>query len=145
MVTPEVQFLARCIKELNDATNEMLETYQEVKKLLLKLNEKKEAHEKERINYYDASLYSEQELRKRKDRDIPTIEKEIMSLFSDEKVKKNNFIKAKEEEIKVDEEYKKAINIKEIAEKKYYDAVKKVELAWEPAKDSITLGIDYKN
>ena len=107
--------------------------------MLLKLNEKKEAHEKERINCYDASLYSEQELRKRKDRDIPTIEKEIMSLFSDEKVKKNNFIKAKEEEIKVAEEYKKAININEIAEKKYYDAVKKVELAWEPAKDSIHL------
>lgn len=145
MVTPEVQLLARCIKDLGDATNEMLATYQEVKKLLLKLNEKKEAHEKERINCYDASLYSEQELRKRKDRDIPTIEKEIMSLFSDEKVKKNNFIKAKEEEIKVAEEYKKAINIKEIAEKKYYDAVKKVELAWEPAKDSITLDIDYKN
>lgn len=139
MVTPEVQFLARCIKDLGDATNEMLATYQEVKKLLLKLNEKKEAHEKERINCYDASLYSEQELRKRKDRDIPTIEKEIMSLFSDEKVKKNNFIKAKEEEIKVAEEYKKAININDIAEKKYSDAVKKVELAWEPAKDSIHL------
>ena len=139
MVTPEVQFLARCIKELNDAFFEMLETAQIVKKLLLKLNEQKKAHEKERINHYDASLYSENVLRKRNDRDIPTIEKEIMSLFSDEKVKKNNFIKAKEEEIKVAEEYKKAININEIAEKKYYDAVKKVELAWEPAKDSIHL------
>ena len=145
MVTPEVQFLARCIKDLGDATNEMLETAQIVKELLLKLNEKKEAHERERINCYDASLYSEQELNKIKNRDIPTIAKELMSLFSDEKVKKNNFIKAKEEEIKVAEEYKKAINIKEIAEKKYYDAVKKVELAWEPAKDSITLDIDYKN
>lgn len=41
MVTPEVQFLARCIKELNDATNEMIETAQIVKELLLKLNEKK--------------------------------------------------------------------------------------------------------
>ena len=139
MVTPEVQFLARCIKELNDATNEMLETAQIVKDLLLKLNEQKEAHEKERINYYDAFQYSKEVLRKIKDTDIPTIEKEIMSLFSDEKVKKNNFIKAKEEEIKVAEEYKKAININEIAEKKYYDAVKKVELAWEPAKDSINL------
>lgn len=48
-----------------------------------------------------------------------------MSLFSDEKVKKNNFIKAKEEEIKVAEEYKKAININDIAKKKYSNAVKK--------------------
>lgn len=139
MVTPEVQFLARCIKELNDATNEMIETAQIVKELLLKLNEKKEAHEKERINYYDASQYSKEVLNNIKDTDIPTIEKEIMSLFSDEKVKKNNFIKAKEEEIKVAEEYKKAININDIAKKKYSNAVKKVELAWEPAKDSIHL------
>lgn len=139
MVTPEVQFLARCIKELNDATNEMIETAQIVKELLLKLNEKKEAHEKERINYYDASQYSKEVLNNIKDTDIPTIEKEIMSLFSDEKVKKNNFIKAKEEEIKVAEEYKKAININDIAKKKYSNAVKKVELAWEPVKDSIHL------
>lgn len=140
MITPEVQFFALCINEMAKAKEEKSQTETMVKESHLKLIEMKEAQEKAKN---DAMYAGQQTYFAIHDAngsmDLTTLAKTLMSVIYNEKIAEKIFSEAKEKEKKTTEEYKTAIYMCEVANKKYSDAVNKMELAWKPAQDSVQL------
>lgn len=140
MITPEVQFFALCINEMAKAKEEKSQTETMVKESHLKLIEIKEAQEKAKN---DAMYAGQQTYFAIHDAngsmDLTTLAKILMSVIYNEKIAEKIFSEAKEKEKKATEEYKTAIYMCEVANKKYSDAVNKMELAWKPAQDSVQL------
>ena len=144
VITPEVQSFALCVKAMGNAKEEKLKAEIMVKESHLKFTEMKEAQEKAKNNAMEAGHGLYHFIHNANDAnnaDLKTVAETLMSLFYNEKVTEKIFYEAKEKEKekKASEEYETAIYMSEVANKKYSDAVNKMELAWKPAQDSVQL------
>ena len=142
VITPEVQSFALCVKAMGNAKEEKLKVEIMVKESHLKFTEMKEAQEEAKNNAMEAGHGLYHFIHNANDAnnaDLKTVAETLMSLFYNEKVTEKIFSEAKEKEKKAYEAYETAIYISEVANKKYSDAVNKMELAWKPAQDSVQL------
>ena len=140
MITPEMQFFALCVNEMAKAKEEKSQTETMVKESHLKLIEMKEAQEKAKNDAMYAGQHTYFAIHDANgSMDLTTLAKTLMTVIYNEKIAEKIFSETKEKEKKATEEYKTAIYMCEVANKKYSDAVNKMELAWKPAQDSVQL------